>query len=332
MIKKIVLLLVLFLIPTLVYGEFLGIKKSTGSIVMAVHLPLDGDGTPQWPDSVAVVTFGDNGGAAAYAAEDNSTPFSTIGMDTTNYEDDTLMYYLADIADIDGAGDMSTLSIRVTCWANDTSFTSNGVVQILDIADQTTVDSVYDSLIIATRDVENLDSWDPILDNDSLIVDQSSLEDMTVATATDVTNGVTVTTNSDKTGYSLSQTFPTNFSSMLIATTGGVIPTDTTETGDSIAVKSSDWTAADSVAYQGTASGITVAQIYAALMADTSLIYKIATKSRAFDGMYTVHYPVGSRYKDSVKYYLSDHTLLWMDSFVNTTDTTILDSAMSAEQ
>lgn len=38
-------------------------------------------------------------------------------------------------------------------------------------------------------EVQNIDGWNPITDNDSLIVDQSSLEDMTVAT---VTNGVTL--------------------------------------------------------------------------------------------------------------------------------------------
>lgn len=41
-------------------------------------------------------------------------------------------------------------------------------------------------------DVTGINGWSPILDNDSLIIDQSSLEDMTVATATDVTNGVTL--------------------------------------------------------------------------------------------------------------------------------------------
>lgn len=44
----------------------------------------------------------------------------------------------------------------------------------------------------------------------------------TLATVTTVTNGVTVTTNNDKTGYSLLQAFPTNFSSMDINVTGGV--------------------------------------------------------------------------------------------------------------
>lgn len=40
-----------------------------------------------------------------------------------------------------------------------------------------------------------------------------------------VTSGVTVTTNNDKTGYSLSQSFPTNFSSLAI-TAGGIVQAD----------------------------------------------------------------------------------------------------------
>ena len=44
----------------------------------------------------------------------------------------------------------------------------------------------------------------------------------TIPTVSTVTNGVTVTTNNDKTGYSLTQTFPTNFSSLAITASGSV--------------------------------------------------------------------------------------------------------------
>lgn len=43
---------------------------------------------------------------------------------------------------------------------------------------------------------------------------------ITGGTATSVTNGVTVTTNNDKTGYSLTQAFPINFSSLAIDSSG----------------------------------------------------------------------------------------------------------------
>ena len=50
----------------------------------------------------------------------------------------------------------------------------------------------------------------------------TALSSQTVGTVTSVTNGVTVTTNNDKTGYSLTQTFPTNFSSFSIDASGRV--------------------------------------------------------------------------------------------------------------
>jgi len=49
-----------------------------------------------------------------------------------------------------------------------------------------------DNWIAQQTEVANINGWAPITDNDSLIIDQSTLEDMTVATVTDVTNGVTL--------------------------------------------------------------------------------------------------------------------------------------------
>jgi hypothetical protein len=59
-----------------------------------------------------------------------------------------------------------------------------------------------------------------------------------------VTGGVTVTTNNDKTGYSLTQTFPSNFASLSITPTGHISNVDilttytgnTPQTGDSFAL------------------------------------------------------------------------------------------------
>jgi hypothetical protein len=52
---------------------------------------------------------------------------------------------------------------------------------------------------------------------------------VTIPTVTSVTNGVTVSTNNDKSGYSLTQSFPSNFSSMSIDASGRVLlqPTQT---------------------------------------------------------------------------------------------------------
>lgn len=48
----------------------------------------------------------------------------------------------------------------------------------------------------------------------------TALSSTTIGTVTSVTNGVTVTTNNDKTGYALTQSFPTNFSSLSIDGSG----------------------------------------------------------------------------------------------------------------
>lgn len=71
-------------------------------------------------------------------------------------------------------------------------------------------------------------------DNTTIDIDGTTLG--TVTTATSVTNGVTVSTNNDKTGYSLSQSFPTNFADLAItATTGKVtVGTNDDKTGYSI--------------------------------------------------------------------------------------------------
>jgi len=54
---------------------------------------------------------------------------------------------------------------------------------------------------------------------------QATQTGVTIPTVTTLTNGVTVTTNNDKTGYSLTQSFPANFSSLAI-TAGGIAQAD----------------------------------------------------------------------------------------------------------
>lgn len=57
---------------------------------------------------------------------------------------------------------------------------------------------------------------------------QATQTGVTIPTVTTVTNGVTVTTNNDKTGYTLSQAFPSNFASMLISA-GGIVTANATQ-------------------------------------------------------------------------------------------------------
>lgn len=73
----------------------------------------------------------------------------------------------------------------------------------------------------------------------------------TITTVTNVTNGVTVATNNDKTGYSLSQTFPANFAALGINASGHLsrvtlVDTCTTNTdmrGTDNAALAASWTA-----------------------------------------------------------------------------------------
>jgi len=65
----------------------------------------------------------------------------------------------------------------------------------------------------------------------------ASVQGNVTGSVASVTAGVTVTTNNDKTGYSLTQTFPTNFSSMAITVGGAVtVGTNNDKTGYSLTV------------------------------------------------------------------------------------------------
>jgi hypothetical protein len=65
----------------------------------------------------------------------------------------------------------------------------------------------------------------------------ASVQGNVTGSVASVTAGVTVTTNNDKTGYSLTQTFPTNFSSLAITAGGAVtVGTNNDKTGYSLTV------------------------------------------------------------------------------------------------
>jgi hypothetical protein len=65
----------------------------------------------------------------------------------------------------------------------------------------------------------------------------ASVQGSVTGSVNSVTTGVTVTTNNDKTGYSLTQTFPTNFSSLAITAGGEVtVGTNNDKTGYTLTV------------------------------------------------------------------------------------------------
>jgi hypothetical protein len=88
-----------------------------------------------------------------------------------------------------------------------------------------------------------------------------------VGSVASVTAGVTVTTNNDKTGYSLTQAFPTNFSALGISAGGHIsnVDTLTTYTGNTVQT-------GDSFARLGAPAGASVSADIAAVKSDTGSI------------------------------------------------------------
>ena len=80
-------------------------------------------------------------------------------------------------------------------------------------------EAVYDALFAASAAGYQVPIW-------AAANSTVNLSGTTVSVVGSVTAGVTVTTNNDKTGYSLSQSFPTNFSSLAINASGHVVLQD----------------------------------------------------------------------------------------------------------
>ena len=90
---------------------------------------------------------------------------------------------------------------------------------------------------------------------------------------------VTVATNNDKTGYSLTQTFPSNFSSLAI-TAGGIVTANTTQlAGQTV-------TAAGAVTFPSTVSSLTAAGVRTELATELGRI-DVATSTRLASSAYT---------------------------------------------
>lgn len=190
--KRILLILTLaiMVIPLAAKADYLGIKKSSETIAFFLRPPLDSlYGIQRKPDSVHIFTYADNASAATYQARSTTYPFSDISIDTLKHFTDTMYIFADAISDIDGAGGNFSLTINVQMYYDKTPTHTFATVQVINDS----LSQALDDATLTQADVVNIDAWDPILDNDSLIIDQSSLEDMTVATVTDVTNDVTLT-------------------------------------------------------------------------------------------------------------------------------------------
>jgi hypothetical protein len=154
-----------------------------------------------YQNNIITITGGTGlGQTRAIGTYNGDTKVANVIPDWTTTPDATSIYQVyplgrVDIGAVSGDVDASdTLEAWLDGYA-DVQLTNREKLFAMGL----TVDSIYDTILVVKdsvtlvfSEVENLDAWNPITDNDSLIVDQSTLEDMTVATVTDVTNGVTL--------------------------------------------------------------------------------------------------------------------------------------------
>lgn len=103
------------------------------------------------------------------------------------------------------------------------SITATGHVIIDSVTSVSNAVSISSGQIVTSASVTDKTGYSGVFTN-TYISSVGTL--VSSVTASSVTAGVTVTTNNDKTGYSLSQAFPTNFASMSITSTGYVTATN----------------------------------------------------------------------------------------------------------
>ena len=171
--KRLLVLIVMMLVMASgASADFLGIKKASETISFFLNPPLDSlYGIQRKPDSVHVFTYADDATTVTYAVRSTTYPFSDISIDTLKHFSDTMYVFKDAIWDIDGAGGNFTLSINVQMYYDKIPTHTFATVQVIN-------DSLNIALADATSalaEVVNIDAWNPITDNDSLIIDQSTL-------------------------------------------------------------------------------------------------------------------------------------------------------------
>ncbi|MEW6015789.1 MAG: hypothetical protein AB1690_10740 [Candidatus Zixiibacteriota bacterium] len=131
----------------LVNAGFLGVKKSTESIVFRLQNPLDSAGIPGKPDSAHIFTYADNAVSNAYAARSTTYPFSDISIDTTKNYGDTAYWFVDAIADIDGPGGNIQLGIDVVLWYKKLPTHTFATVQVISDSLNVAVDTAKQARI-----------------------------------------------------------------------------------------------------------------------------------------------------------------------------------------
>ena len=196
--KKLLYLIVvgLLVLPIMVIANVnLGIKKADESIVIPL-LTLDSAGVDAAPDSVQILTWLDGGTGLQFSTNNTTYPFAAIGIDTSKIFADTTYWFVDQIQDIDGSPTPTqySLAIDVITWTKAIATHNRATVQV--IVD--TLQNYLDSTALATAAAGADANWDELVSGHAVAL---SFGDSLIQAISG--QGVIVTTNNDKTGYTL---------------------------------------------------------------------------------------------------------------------------------
>lgn len=141
---------------------YLGIKKASETVAVPIILPLDSAGIPGTPDSFQVVTYADNGTAAAYTAT-GLVPDGSV-IDTQTVGGLKRYWFIDQIQDIDGAGGNFELSIEVVAFYKKLPLQTIATVQVLSDSLENLLTSAADSsksaAVLAKNGLDSLQAQD----------------------------------------------------------------------------------------------------------------------------------------------------------------------------
>lgn len=172
--KKLLAILLLVCLYLPVYGGGTMYLKGTDPFIISHGVP-DSAGTAYTPaDSVEItVTFQDGTESMAAAWFNNADGEAALV--------NSKLYFFDAWTDMNGTDSLGMYVVTARWYDGSSAALSYEetytVIQITNNVEASTA-----AAVAAAADVVNIDAWDPILDNDSLIIDQSTLEDLSITT------------------------------------------------------------------------------------------------------------------------------------------------------
>ncbi len=181
--KKILFVLMFMLLPIGAVAEDFIVTEAQYVVISGNTLDTLGR-TMIEPDSIRIVVTDSNGTELFDAWFEAADAQCALNGNVITFFDQW--------EDINGAASVGVFSIMATIASdadNNIDVYSNQNYTLRGVA--TTTEATYADIVSILAEIVNIDGWNPITDNDSLIIDQSTIEDMTVATVTTVTGGAT---------------------------------------------------------------------------------------------------------------------------------------------